>query len=136
MIPTMSFDESELEIIDEELPSLTHKMRFNENRVVGKTDDVDAVKQAIYKILNTERYDHPEIYSSNYGVEFKELFGKPVEWVIPVLTQRIIEALTWDDRILRVYNFDYDVKKKIVHVTFYVDTIFGTTKIDDLEVQI
>ena len=40
-------------------PSNTYKMKIEEERVDGKiVDEVEAVKQAVYKILNTERYKH------------------------------------------------------------------------------
>ena len=34
----------------------TFKLNTDENRVYGITDGIDAIKQAAYKILNTERY--------------------------------------------------------------------------------
>lgn len=133
MIPT-TFNLAEADSITNLIqPTLTYKLHIDKGRVQGTTDGVEAIKQMIYKLFQTERYDYPQIYSSNYGVEFKELIGQPIEWVIPQATIRIQEALMWDDRILSVYNFKYDVKKKTVHITFNVDTIFGTI---ESEVQI
>ena len=133
MIPT-TFNLAEADSITNLIqPTLTYKLHIDKDRVQGTTDGVEAIKQMIYKLFQTERYDYPQIYSSNYGVEFKELIGQPIEWVIPQATIRIQEALMWDDRILSVYNFKYDVKKKTVHITFNVDTIFGTI---ESEVQI
>ena len=40
------------------------------------TDERDAVLQAVYLILNVERYAFP-IYSRNYGSELSDLIGKP-----------------------------------------------------------
>lgn len=133
MIPT-TFNLAEADSITNLIqPTLTYKLHTDRNRLQGTTDGVDAIKQMIYKLFQTERYDYPQIYSSNYGVEFKELIGQPMEWVVPQATIRIQEALMWDDRILSVYNFKYDVKKKVLHITFNVDTIFGTI---ESEVQI
>ena len=62
----------------EKWPSKTYVMNIDGERITGTmTDDIEAVKQAIYKILNTERYQYP-IYSWNYGVELADLFGKPI----------------------------------------------------------
>ena len=37
----------------------TYRMRIEEDRVRGTiTGDIEAVRQAVYKILNTERYKH------------------------------------------------------------------------------
>ena len=36
-------------------PSRTYKMNINDETITKKTDDLGAIKQAVYKILNTER---------------------------------------------------------------------------------
>lgn len=41
------------------MPSKTYRMNIEEETVSGAiTDDLEAVRQAVYKILNTERYKH------------------------------------------------------------------------------
>lgn len=107
-------------------PSKTYRMQIEEERVFGTiTDDIEAVKQAVYKILNTERYKHI-IYSPNYGVELAELFGKPIPYVLPEIPRRIEEALLADDRITKVDNFDLKYNKHgNVTCLFVVHTIFG-----------
>lgn len=88
-------------------------------------DELEALKQVVYKILNTQRYIYP-IYSWNYGVELDDLYGKPVIYVCAELENRIIEALTYDERISNVRDFTFDTsKKRVITVTFIVDTIFG-----------
>ena len=52
----------------ESLPSKNYMMHIDRNRISGFCDKQDAVKQAIYKILNTERYQYI-IYSWNYGIQ-------------------------------------------------------------------
>lgn len=107
-------------------PSNTYKMTIEEERVDGKiVDEVEAVKQAVYKILNTERYKHI-IYSTDYGVELADLFGKPIPYVLPEIPRRITEALLVDDRIKKVDNFELDYNKKgDVTCLFVVHSIFG-----------
>ena len=124
MIPsTAGFLAQDFEI--KEQPSLTYKMQMEDNAVRGYADGLEAVKQAIYKIIMTERYQYV-IYSWNYGIELQDLFGEPVTYVCPELKRRIQEALLWDDRILRVDNFQFDFPKKgVVHVSFTAHTIFG-----------
>ena len=87
-----------------------------------------AMKQAIFKILQTERYQYP-VYSDNYGVELRELIGQPIPYVLPEIERRIREALMWDERITNVVNFDFDVQKNKVHVTFTANTVFGDLEI-------
>ena len=96
-----------------------------ENQFAGTIDELEAMKQAIYKIINTERYEYI-IYSWNYGIELADLFGKPVPFVYAELPRRITEALMQDDRILAVDNFRMSYNKKgDVLAKFTVHTIYG-----------
>ena len=110
----------------EKWPSKTYVMNIDGERITGTmTDDIEAVKQAIYKILNTERYQYP-IYSWNYGVELADLFGKPIAYVLPEIPRRIKEALVADDRIIDATAFELSHDKRgNVLVKFKVITIFG-----------
>ena len=129
MLPVVEDDllnaEDELEIEDgAEEPSKTYQMRSDDS-IKGYIDGIEAVKQSIDAMLNTERYDHV-IYSWDYGVELKDLFGEDVTFVIPELERRITEALEQDERILSVDEFDFDTsQKRKILVTFTVSTIYG-----------
>ena len=124
MIPsTTAFLEQDFEI--EEQPTHTYKMNLTSELIRGYTDGQEAMKQAIYKILNTERYQYV-MYSWNYGIELLDLYGEPVSYVCPELERRITEALTWDDRIQSVDNFEFNISKKgEILVTFTAHTVFG-----------
>lgn len=124
MIPsTTGFLKQDFQI--KEQPTHTYRMDFKNDLIRGYTDEQEAMKQAIYKILNTERYQYV-MYSWNYGIELLDLYGEPVSYVCPELERRIREALTWDDRIQTVDNFEFNISKKgEIHVTFTVHTIFG-----------
>ena len=124
MIPSVTgFLEQDFEI--ETQPTNTYKMELESNLIRGYTDGQEAMKQAIFKILSTERYQYV-MYSWNYGIELIDLYGEPVSYVCPELERRITEALTWDERIESVYNFEFDTSKKgEVLVTFTAHTIFG-----------
>ncbi|MGY0393965.1 DUF2634 domain-containing protein [Fusobacterium sp. SYSU M8A802] len=120
-------DNTSVEIVDnfEVMPTKTHKIQMFGDRIYGKIDKLKAMEQACFKILNTERYDYI-IYSWNYGIELKDLFGKPKNYCKVVLTERIKEALKQDDRVLDVYNFSFtDLARSILAVTFNVSTIYG-----------
>ncbi|MGN0680282.1 MAG: DUF2634 domain-containing protein [Oscillospiraceae bacterium] len=110
---------------NEEQPSQTYKMDVSDEAVRGYTDNLDAMKQAVFKILQTERYQSL-IYSGGYGVELADLFGQPVSYVQPELERRIREALMQDERILTVGDFEFSSKKKgELLVAFKVKTVFG-----------
>lgn len=128
MIPKNENDlKNDFEI--KEYASKTYYLDIEKNRIVGKCDDVTALKQAIYMILNTERFEYL-IYSWNYGVEFKELIGENETYVIPELERVIKEALLQDDRIIDVNNFEFKTEKNSVMVTFTVITGLGEFVID------
>jgi phage baseplate assembly protein W len=113
----------------EEQTSQTYRMNFEQLNIRGMVDGLEAMKQAIYKILNTERYQYV-IYSWNYGVEFSDLFGEPVSYVLPEIKRRVQEALTYDTRIKSVDNFSFEVERGTVHTTFTAHTIFGEVAIE------
>ena len=109
----------------EQQPSLNYKMVMPKEVIVGKCDKLEAMKQVIFKILNTERYEYI-VYSWNYGIELNDLYGKPVDYVCCELVDRITEALVQDDRINTVTDFDFTFPKKgEILVTFKVHTIYG-----------
>ena len=94
-------------------------------RITGTTDRQQAMIQAIWKILNTERYAYP-IYSWNYGIELKDLYGHNMTYISPELERRIREALSPDDRITSVDNFSFSYpKRNSIYVQFTAHTIFG-----------
>lgn len=113
------------EVVTTRQPSFTYKLDTERNRVVGYVNDREAYKQAVYKILNTERYEYV-IYSWNYGVELKDLIGMPIYYVVPELERRITEAIEADDRTVSVSNFEFDTSKRgVVHVKFTATSIYG-----------
>ena len=126
MIPSMNNILTEdLEVTTQ--PSKSHKMYIGDNYINGTCKDLEEVKQTIYKILNTERYQYP-IYSWNYGVELVDLIGEPTSYVYSEIQRRITEALTQDERIESVTDFEFDTNNKHeVVCTFVVHTTFGNT---------
>lgn len=124
MIPSdTGFLEEDFEL--EEQPTKTYKIDFETDRVRGYTDELEAMKQAVCKILNTERYEYI-IYSWDYGIELMDLYGEPVSYVCPELERRITEALLWDTRIESVDEFEFEVTQKgVIHAAFTVHTVFG-----------
>ena len=124
MIPSASaFFEQNFEI--DEQPTLTYQMNLNRKSIQGYTDELEAMKQAIFKILSTERYQYI-MYSGNYGIELLDLYGEPITYVCPELERRITEALTWDERIESVDDFEFDTSKKgEILVTFIAHTVYG-----------
>lgn len=113
----------------EALPSKTFRLNHNSATITGTIDQIRAVEQAVFLILNVERYQWL-IYSWNYGVELHNLIGKDPEYCLPEIERRIREALLQDDRITSVQDFDFTVNKKTVSVTFTVVSIYGEINVE------
>ncbi len=118
------YEELPSDFIYEELPTKTFKLNGARQVIVGQADELEAMQQAIYLILNIERYENL-IYSWNYGIELHDLYGKSVEYVLATLEWRIAEALLQDTRITEVTNFDFKTNGNKIHVTFTATTVFG-----------
>lgn len=105
-------------------PTKTYYLDTVNKRIVGMTDGLDAMEQAIYKLLLTERFEYP-IYDYRYGTELKDLYGKDVYLACAVLERRITDALMADDRISGVYDFSFSTSKNTVYAKFTVATVLG-----------
>ena len=90
--PTGTIIPADLEIVEEQQPSLTFGIDFDRGRVVGMVDGLESVKQAVFLILQTERYRHL-IYTPDYGAELEGLIGRDPLFVQSELKRRIREAL-------------------------------------------
>jgi phage baseplate assembly protein W len=132
MIPNISILTEE--ITETTRPNKTYKVIFDKNRISGYTDSLDSIAQSVDLILSTERYKHI-IYSWDYGVELYDLIGKPVPYVMSELPRRITEALTQDNRIDDVVDFEFEKNGKKLNVKFTVITSLGNIP-TALEVEI
>ena len=135
MIPNDENYEDELDedtIADfavETMPSLTYAMNIKDaeldehkNSFIGRVDDTEAIRQAVMKILSTERGEY-EIYSWDYGIELQDLYGQPMLYCMSEVKVRITEALLADDRIESIENFDIQrTDKRTLLVMFTVVT--------------
>lgn len=112
-----------------EQTSRTYYLDVEKNIISNYCDGIEAMKQTIYCILNTERFNHL-IYSWNYGIEIEHLIGESITYVIPELERVINEALIQDSRVVQVSDFKFEVNKNKVIVTFKVITTVGNIKIE------
>ena len=130
MIPATDFNDPLLEggIEETYYPSKTYRMIIDQERIIGTVDEVEALKQMIYKQINTEPVY--QIYA-NFGVKKRDLYGEPKPYAFMKISGRIKEALEMDDRVLKVRNFVYMEewsKGDNLGFTFIVDSVFGEIK--------
>lgn len=126
MIPKGSIN-TELEVTEDVETTRTYKI--TRNKIQGITDEIEALKQAIYKVLNTEKYEHP-VYGFSYGIELESLIGKDSTYAQIELKRRIQECLLQDNRIESVDNFKFEAKGDEMICTFDVHSIYGEVEIN------
>ena len=121
MIPTNGVIENAVKI---EYSNTTYGIDFVNKVVKSNIDNIEALKQSIYIMLNVVRYDF-FIFNYNYGIVLKILFGKDMQLVCSVLERRIRDCLSIDNRISNLSDFEFTIYRNTLKVTFTVSSIFG-----------
>ncbi|MEG1564771.1 MAG: DUF2634 domain-containing protein [Bacteroides sp.] len=117
---------------EQEKPSLTYALDLERGRILGKTDGVSAVQQAISKAILTPRFKCL-VYDNQYGSEIKNtiLAGDTTpEFVETELPRLVEDALKPDSRVLCVRDFTFSFTGDTVQIKFTADTIFGEAAIE------
>jgi len=117
-------------------PTYTYYLDFTNNKIVRFTDGKEAMKQAIFMILQTERYAFL-IYDWNYGVELEYLIGKSPLFVLSEIERRITEALLQDDRITSLSNFTVNqINDNDFVISFTANTTEGEVDIEGVNISV
>lgn len=111
------------------LPSRTYFLDFDKGRVVGKIDGLDAIRQFIYKSLQTNRWEHV-IYTAAFGSEHGSVGRSNTMLQQSEIIRTITEALIYDERISRVHSFQFLQTGDMLLVSFWVDTAEGNVQIE------
>ncbi len=126
MLPTEYNDGLPPDFEIAEQPTRTYRLRFDGYPSTGMLTGQEAMRQAVFLALQTERFRHA-IYSWNYGVELETLFGEGITPYLQVRIRRAIEgALLADDRITQVDGFSFArTGRERLAVTFTVHSTQG-----------
>lgn len=117
-----------------EKPTKTYYLDLDNGRIIGTVDGIEAVKQAVRKAIITARYKNL-IYDSDYGSEINDMIydgNATPELIETALPEIIKDALSQDTRILDVYDFEFKFEDDKAYISFFVDTIFGQTFIQEI----
>ena len=106
-------------------PSLSWYINKETNRIEGTVDGQAAVRQAVEIILNVERFRW-QIYRPYSGMEWDGLIGQDSGYVGAELQRRVIDALTVDDRVTGISDYDYTVDGSSLSAVFTVNTVYGS----------
>ncbi len=116
------------------LPSKTYKDR--DDKIIGKTDSLNAVIQTIKHILNKERYAYV-IYDDWYGMELEKYKGQSFEYLQAQIANDLTEALMQDDRITSVEVTTIEkVGIDSAHVVFNVYSTEGVIENQEMTVDV
>ena len=115
-------------------PSLSWYINKETNRIEGTVDGQAAVRQAVEIILNVERFRW-QIYRPYSGMEWEGLIGQDPGYVGAELQRRVIDALTVDDRVTGISDYDYTVDGSSLSAVFTVNTVYGSIA-ESLEVPL
>ena len=115
--------------LDRSPPSKSYKIDWERGRILpaGSIDGIDAVQQAIKKILLTVRF-RCLIYDNQYGSEQRDVvirYDATPEIVRSELPRLVRDALSADDRITEVRNFQSDFEGEKLFIAFDADTVYG-----------
>jgi len=119
---------------EREQPSLTYRLDLERGRIIGKVDGLEAVNQFIRKALMTPRF-RCIAYNNQYGSEIKETIiagDASQEYINSEMPRIVRDALLADSRILEVRDFSCSFKGENAYIQFAVDTVFGTTVIEEV----
>lgn len=120
-------------------PNKSYKIDWENKRVAGTVDGLKAVEQSAILATNIERYQY-DILPDYYGIELNDLYGQDMEYVKAILEYRIKDALSIDERILDLQNYEAEVRGNDLIITFDLYTTLGeieniTQKYSDLVVS-
>lgn len=118
--------DTDLEIIEALETTQTYKL--TDIKIQGFIDKLEALKQAIYKMLDTEKYEYP-IYSFSYGINLVNLVENDIVYGKIEMKRRIQECLLQDERIKSVDNFIFTVTGDEILCEFSVTSIYGEINI-------
>ncbi|RJX40053.1 DUF2634 domain-containing protein [Paenibacillus pinisoli] len=124
MIPELDPALLDRPLDDQQLPLLTWRLDMDKGRITGRIDGFDAVKQAIFKALQTIRFNH-DIYDSDYGHELTLLLGSSPVFAQSEAKRLITEALMSDDRIEGIDQLTTEINADYIMIRFNVNTIYG-----------
>ena len=81
-------------------PSRTYSIR--DDRIQGRIDGIEALKQAALNIATTERYAYA-VYDRNYGIELQRYIGQPYALLETGIEETLRDAWLQDDRFTNVF---------------------------------
>ena len=123
MLPQANIDLSR-GVVFQDQPSLTWIADPVTNRLRGRGDNWEAVRQAVEVIVHVERFKW-QIYTPNFGTDYDGLLGTEPGYAASELRRRLEDAFLPDNRILGIKDYVHTFRDVRRTVTFTALTVFG-----------
>lgn len=124
-------DDDELDVeADDEETLRDYEINLETGKLTGRMiEGLDVIKQRINIILGTNRYIYNQ-YSWDHGCDLYTLIGHVYkhDYLVSEAKRMITEALSEEDYIEDLREFNVSVEKDKMTVSFIVDTIYGSTE--------
>lgn len=113
-------------------PYTTYKMNMESLRIEGLCDGKEALRQAIYKLIMTERASFL-IYDRYYGISLVDLYGKNMGYASAVMRLRLEDCFKNDSRIKGISDLIMTKDRDSLKLKFTVNSIYGNM---DFEMEV
>lgn len=130
LLPSFMLDEVDEATLAEENQIETPReygVDYTTGQLTGTiVEGLEAIKAWIWLTLHVERYRFP-IYSWDHGCELDQYIGHGLseEYVVESMQVSIEEALTQNEHILGVSDFEASVTSDKITMSFHVETDIG-----------
>ena len=104
ILPSANIDLTEL-VETDNAQRIIRDYKIENGHIKGYVTGLDAVKQACYKAISTERFAF-SAYNFNYGIELQDLIGQSKDFVSADLKRRFEECLEGIKGYLSVGEFN------------------------------
>lgn len=116
--------------LEESIIYRTYRMDFQNKRIIGMVDGLEAAGQNMFKALQTRRYAY-EIYDDQYGSDVMNKIGNAdlsPDYLESDIPEMIADAFQNMEEILEIDDLQFEIlDADSIYVSFTAATIFGST---------
>lgn len=119
--------------LEESIIYRTYRMDFQNKRIIGMVDGLEAAGQNMFKALQTRRYAY-EIYDDQYGSDVMNKIGNAdlsPDYLESDIPEMIADAFQNMEEILEIDDLQFEIlDADSIYVSFTTATIFGSTIVE------
>jgi|GEM_PF-576354 len=102
---------------------------FDDSRLDGYVDGLEAYRQAVFHMVHTERYDYPGIHPGNEGIRMRQFVGRSFAYFRAKIYNVVKDALFQDDRTRGVrLTQTANPQPGVAFAEFEIDSAYGRVR--------